>query len=290
MRLLKEFRFAILLAVWLFAPASARAGSEFANWFVSLPGFSTDQFTTVIQGDQTALIPVQNAGDTLTNPFAFNLTMSPHVTVSLDGSGNTDIVWSGTPIPPGTPFPFPNNEPHFGLNGGGSVPSGGFKILSQTWSESTVPANTMSVPGISANVTGQATGQTQFVILFVQAGGPTGTGEWFEFPLVGNPGQMGHVTVSNNTTAPFQLSNAGFMLSPTQIPLDDLNFNDIPPPGSPGSTFTPLPSLDGQNVPANGGTSTFDVTVPEPTSLVLLGVGHLSILGYWSLRRRRARK
>src|SRR5262249_7165926 len=72
MRLLKESRFAILLAGWLFAPASARAGAEFANWFVPLPGFSTDQFTLVLQGDQTANIPAQLANDNLTNPFAFN--------------------------------------------------------------------------------------------------------------------------------------------------------------------------------------------------------------------------
>jgi hypothetical protein len=60
------------------------------------------------------------------------------------------------------------------------------------------------------------------------------------------------------------LSDVGFLLSPTYIPLDDLNFNDYPP-----SSFTPIPSLDGSD--NEGSTVTADVVLPEPASIGILG-------------------
>jgi hypothetical protein len=60
------------------------------------------------------------------------------------------------------------------------------------------------------------------------------------------------------------LSNVGFMLSPTYIPLDDLNFNDYPP-----SSFTPIPSLDESF--NEGNTVSADVILPEPASIGILG-------------------
>jgi hypothetical protein len=72
------------------------------------------------------------------------------------------------------------------------------------------------------------------------------------------------------------LSDVGFLISPTYIPLDDLNFNDYPP-----SDFTPIPSLDGSD--NEGSTVQADVVTPEPASIATLGT--FSIL---LMRRRRA--
>lgn len=100
------------------APARGQVPPEFANSFAQLPSFSTDTFTVILRGDQTAVIPSQNAFDKLTNPFAYNWTMTPLVTVRLDGMGNTDVVYKGSAIAPGTTFPDPNVLPHFGLDNG----------------------------------------------------------------------------------------------------------------------------------------------------------------------------
>jgi len=78
------------------------------------------------------------------------------------------------------------------------------------------------------------------------------------------------------------LSDAGFFISESYIPLDQLNFGFEPPPFSAGSHFIPLPGLDGQTLQGGDGIG-FDVTVPEPTSLPLLGAaGALALI-----RRRR---
>jgi hypothetical protein len=82
------------------------------------------------------------------------------------------------------------------------------------------------------------------------------------------------------------LSRAGYFLSPTQIPLDDLNFNDYPPAGTSGSMFTPVPGLDGKTVSAGNGIS-FNAPVPEPGFLSALGAAGALVLG--RLRRRNNR-
>ena len=70
----------------------------------------------------------------------------------------------------------------------------------------------------------------------------------------------------------------GYQLSPTLIPLDNLNFNDVPPPGHPGSNFTDLPQYDGSLVSTG---------VPEPSTwaMMLFGFAGLIFVEY-----RRARK
>lgn len=260
-------------------PAAGATPAEFTNWFNPLPAFPSDTFTVILKGDQTGVIPAQNAADTLTNPFAFNLAQTPTVTVSLDAQGNTDIVYRGAAISPGASFPYPNNEPHFGLNNGVQPPTG-FLVLSKTWSNSGVPADVQKVPALSfATVPANPAGPTyNFLIFYAQAGT---SGEWFEVPY--QPGQIPQVDLSNGTTDPLTLSNVGFLTSPTQIPLDQLNFDTLPPPGSPGSQFTPLPSLDGMTL-APGSSTT---ALPEPSSLALAGFGALGLLA-GSRRRRRS--
>ncbi len=77
------------------------------------------------------------------------------------------------------------------------------------------------------------------------------------------------------------LSDAGYFLSDTLIPLDQLNYGSNPPPGDFGSPFIPLPGLDGTTLPGGDGIG-FDASVPEPASLTILGAGALVLI-----RRRR---
>ena len=68
----------------------------------------------------------------------------------------------------------------------------------------------------------------------------------------------------NYTGSPETLSNVGFLLSPTLIPLDQLNSNDLPP-----SSFTPVPSYN----PNIGASSDEIINLPEPSGVVLLALG-----------------
>ena len=89
----------------------------------------------------------------------------------------------------------------------------------------------------------------------------------FEVPYIGAAG---------NTK--FTLSNAGFSLSNTQIPLNNLNFGDyLPAGGTSPSPFTPSPSLDGYSIP--GGSST-DAYTPEPSFTLIVGAGVIALLAF----------
>jgi hypothetical protein len=90
-----------------------------------------------------------------------------------------------------------------------------------------------------------------------------------------------YVTPTNYSGAPESISNPGFTLSPTLIPLDNLNFNDYPPTGQSDSPFTAAPDLDGvlNSSP-----------VPEPSTwaLMLAGFASLGYAAHRALRKRRA--
>jgi hypothetical protein len=255
--------------------------AEFTNWFVGLTLPQQDTFTVILQGDQRANIPVQNALDGTTNPFfLFNPLQSTSVTVSLDSSKNTDIVYTGAAIPMSYVAPYPNGLPHVGLNNG-IQPPGGLQVLSQAWSfsggsPSKVPAPTLSSTAASGS------GPFKFVIMFAQAGS---LGEWFEAPY--DPRKPLQVEVSNHSSDPFALSNAAFFHSAKQFSLKDLNYKVLPPPGQEGSKFTNLlPSFDGRIL--SPGQSVV-ASVPEPTTLVLFGLG-IGLTCYATSRGGRDRK
>ena len=93
------------------------------------------------------------------------------------------------------------------------------------------------------------------------------------------------MTISNDTDSSETLSNVGFFISPTQIPLDDLNFNGTPPTGMSGSPFMPVPSLDGKSLGAGQSTN---FSTPEPSGLISMGTGLLIVVG--CLRRAASRR
>jgi hypothetical protein len=121
-----------------------------------------------------------------------------------------------------------NNLPHIGLNGsvGGSVPGGGpgLKIVSETWMNSGT-SSSMSVPALSVMVTPPTTsGAVNYVTFFaaVTSGGQT-SGAWYEIPYT--PASSQQLKLINFTSSTETLSNVGFMLSPTEIPLDSIGMS-----------------------------------------------------------------
>ncbi len=96
-----------------------------------------------------------------------------------------------------------------------------------------------------------------------------GIDEWEEFSLpndtVVSPSSF-FLTNPNGLS----ISDAGYLISPTQIPLDQLKATDLP---NGGAEFTPLPGLD----------------TPEPSSLLLTAGGFMLLLEI-ALRRNRDKK
>jgi hypothetical protein len=264
------------------------------NMFSALPNPQQNTFTVVLQGNQLANIAAQNALDPLINPFAdyiqrFDPTGTSTITTSLDAHGNTDVVYTGPEIPSSYLGLLDNGLPHIGLDKG-TPPPGGFNVLSAAWSDTGSPTvGNVPILSFSAN---PAAGPPDllnagFIVVFVEAthNGVT-SGMWDELPFQEN-GKSLIVTLSNFTADGLVLSDAGYFISPTQIPLDDLNFSGYPPPGLAGSRFIPLLGLDGLTL-GSGDSVSFTAT-PEPGGLVSLGVG-LACLASFRLARRGVRR
>jgi hypothetical protein len=233
-------------------------------------------FEVVLSG-----MPRINIMQTLSNPgldpFTFINPATSALTsfVSPQFNFNTVVMFSGSPIPPGNINQFgpAGNPPHFGLFTVGNVPlnpledfwtwpGGGFKTL---------PLVNFG-PGLSCTVPVGDCAYANVYLEFV-GGDPQTDGMWVTFlvnPDVILPNDL--PTLQNFTGLPMTVTNAGFFLSPTQIPLDEMNQIGEPPPGQPGSPFTPAPSLLGP------------VPLPEPASLILFAAGVLLLAVKNSLR------
>jgi hypothetical protein len=188
---------------------------------------------------------------------------NPSDTIGLGPSG-------GGPYGPGN-----SPVPHFGFTGIiPGVTTGGEKLppVKMEWFYGSNA--TKQTPTLGVKIKSTGTGPTKYVIEYVTAtSGGLSTGSWFELPYQGSY-QLNFI----GTGGPMTISNAGFMLSPTEIPLDQLNQNDLPPPGMPGSTFQSDPNNpDGTMIP-NGG-------IPEPATWAMMILG-VAMVG--AARRRRS--
>ena len=105
----------------------------------------------------------------------------------------------------------------------------------------------VTAPSITPTITGAGSllnlsgSQVSYVILFADAttsGSGSVAGEWSEIPVPTS--SMGTPAFANDSTVPLTLSNVGFQLSPTLIPLDNLNFNSEPPSGM--TPFSGIPN------------------------------------------------
>jgi PEP-CTERM motif len=218
------------------------------------------------------------------NPFCWEAQKSGACGASTSpvtatySNGYTTLTFSGPTLPENMSNIPGQTSYHLGLDPSASNGSGpSLQLVKKYW---TFSATKTPLPVVSMNGPPLDTGAIKYEVLFVNVtqSGVTG-GDWFEVPYTGSTPPM--LTPTNYSGAPETISNAGFTLSPTLIPLDSLNFNDYPPTGQSDSPFTAAPDLDGVlNSPP----------VPEPSTwaLMLAGFASLGYAAHRALRKRRA--
>ena len=231
--------------------------------------------------------PWPNSGTTIEAQLPYN--GSPYnangITVSDSydpGTNTTTLVYSGTYGLASGATAHVGYGLAGGSNGGENTQSPAF--LGSSWDVgggTLLPANPVLTETISGAGTLNTSGTqaTTFMLLHANvasAAGGTPVGQWAEFQVPTNA--MGTPLFENDGTAPVTLSNVGYQLSSTLIPLDQLNSID-----EPASYFTPLGIPDGTTL--GPGQS----VVPEPGTIVLLGVGAIGVAAYAWQRRRRAK-
>ena len=249
------------MTAWNFDPAwpttpPAMGFTGFTDFDVILPG---DQ-TGVATGNYNSFVDPTSTStyNSMTDQTTITFTSSSMSTIGLGGV-------SGSFGPSGPP------TPHFGFSG--DVPgatTGGEMIppVSMEWSYGT--SQTMAVPGLGVDFKSGSTGVTQYLIEYVTVTfGDLSTGEWFELPFQGGYKS----SFVGSTGFDVTLSDAVFFVSPTEIPLDNLNTNDYPPTSP---FFQPIPGIpDGTELMSGG--SIAGPSVPEPATWVMMVLGFLGL-------------
>lgn len=302
MRIARTFGLATLLGVaWA---CSARADFDDYSFFATPPSYTpasdqSESFTLILKGNVLGQLNLSAvSADPTLNPFLyvnnnyFGGSGTTSVTGSVDGNGNTDVVFTGSnAILPSYTFSYgssSDNLPNFGLSTTGS-PAPTLTTLSSSWNVVPDVGSPMVVnqPGLSITPPQPGGSLAGYLVVYAEVtSGSQSSGQWFELPYTGTSPML-----TNYTNAPETLSNVGYFLSPTLIPLDNLNYGTEPPPGLPGSPFTPDPGADGMTLtPGNGmgGAGGSLSLVPEPSSILSLALGLSLTAGY--LRRRAGRK
>lgn len=238
------------------------------------PGFTggPSDFEVFLQGDQVGIAsthfssfyggaPGEMGSGRGTGPVTYDPTTN-QTTLEFYTSPMAPADMSTIPLNTGMPCACggDNTVPHFGLSA--EVPgdnTGGELIpplkMEWTWGSS----GTLVVPtvGVGMSSTGD-TGQIYYLIEYATVtSGAESTGNYTELPYQGS-----YTFKFIGSGGPVTLSDAGYFISPTEIPLSDLNLSDEPPTNSPFSPFTPQPGLDG---PIPG--------IPEPVTWVMLLLG-----------------
>lgn len=264
------------LALWG-AASSASAGSV-TSWNFD-PYWPTTCSCSAFTGFQV-ILPGDQTGIALTY---YNSFPDPKATVTFDGT-NTTVLFtsnSGGTIPLGMPGgsygPSGSPVPHFGL--AGDIPgTGGEKLppLAMQW---LYGSSTVDTPTLGAQLKSGAHGKTKYLIEYVTVIADPGhaSGSWFELPYTGSYQQ----TFIASPSTPVSLANANFFISPTEIPLDQLNLNELSDP-----RFKPIPQVpDGTGILAGG--TVGGSASPEPASWIMLIAGFCALGA--TLRRRSIR-
>jgi hypothetical protein len=251
--------------------------------FQNLTGSPQNRINIVLQGDWTNLIqlnyPTFGSGNTgFTTSFANGVT-----TLSI-------YSLNGSTIPTGVQNP----PPHVGYslyNGqGGGEEASPETIMKYFGAVQTNPGASLRLPAPTFFVSNPGSGAgVKYMIISatVQWANGTTSQEWDEQAVPDGQSLKAEIGNSDPDDGDIFLSKVGFMLSATQIPLDDLNSTDLPPLGSSGSEFQVLPGVpDGTDVPEGGVAQSSFIVVPEPSALCLAGMAALSLL----TRRRRRRR
>jgi hypothetical protein len=233
---------ALVAMLSLLQPGTAAADDLSASTFVNNTGSPQTQLNLVLNGNVGADIVA-------------SLNTFPGATVSSSynsGANTTTVTFQGSSGIPNA------DSVYLGLDD---------KVASQVVNSYWGPSPTANLlPALSASFPSTSSpGATKYLIEFVTvSSGGQSVGNWFELPYTGT---LPANNLQNFTGAPVTLSNVGFMLSPTLIPLDNLNFGTEPPPGTSGSPFTSLPQYDGSKI---GAGSMLGVSVPDGASTLWL--------------------
>jgi hypothetical protein len=309
---------AVLLCAAMAPPPKARAGPIPSSLYNEggAPGIvapaNEDSFTIVFQGDQRANLaptfgpPPVNDGHNATyvesqEPGNIPIGTGPP-TMSYNATNNTTtLVYSGNFIA-GDSYHFGYSE----LTGpGGEKPAP--QVLSKFYSVGGNPSpssNPWLFPAVGIGFGEVSLGAYMIVLAGVGFtagdGQPFGTGivyDWAEVPInlpvfvpviIGNflnddiGGLPDNDDIEPDTT--LQLSSAQYFISDSQIPLGDLNIDNLPPTDP---RFQPLPGFVPGTTLGQGDTVTYTVS-PEPSSLTLLVTGVFGVFGYGWRRRKPA--
>lgn len=285
---------------------------EFFNEFDMSPsGANPTDFEITFAGAPP--IPTQNAADAATDPFANpndlvsgGSTADASVVSSYNPATNqTTVTYSGDPLKADTHM-------HFGLNDGpilSPYPPNNLSVVSKTWTYSASSGvSPVLMPAANIDLIQPhpiASNATDYVVIYLEAGFAAGGpfyGSWFEVPFIAGPTNAiffnategvlevdgadeatggADIAISNTEGQPLTLQNYGYMISPTQIPLDNLNSSLMPGTGSTDSPFTAF------NGPATLAAGQYSGNIPEPASLGLLAAGLFGLAGARLRARRR---
>jgi hypothetical protein len=149
------------------------------------------------------------------------------------------------------------------------------------WSDGTTAT---PVPAITFSVRASATDLVpmRWLALYAKATSASGGDpvyEWAEFPVPDSGSVQVLVQNGDGSNPRLVLTDVGYMLSDTEIPLGDLNDQVLP-----ASSFTPLGVPNGGGLD-QGQSLVLTVATPEPSTFVLLGAAAAVFLAFARHRR-----
>jgi hypothetical protein len=221
--------------VWALVALLALGASGLRAWMINEDYQQRDRraatdFHIFLEGDVRGQI-TGGGRSNVTNPFP-----TPTVTTSLTAIGNTQVTFQGS----GSIAQNLTANRHFGLFGTGTKP----RIRLKSWSYADNPF-LIPVPVASLDFNAAAVAKVAFKTDTTSKAVPVA------------------LSISNLTDTPIAISEAGYLVSPTERPIDDLSRGTLPP-----SAFVPLPGLDRTLAPGESATYPLDSPI-DPSQYVI---------------------